>query len=277
MLKTFFDFGSFESEAKKIGVAEDLRSLLTLDFTFFEKYPNYAIINVKDYGDEPNNLLVLSEAESILYSPKKLSDKDYALFRHPLEKRYGESTVLAYLVMREALKSYSERFEKLNTEIDELEVALDAARIDAAGKALRKLTDKVEDFLDVMLKLEDRQVPEVNTTFVQYDYDVLTAKSRHLLDRCRSHIGQITELRNDIEVRATKELNLKIADLTNIMKKLTSITVILMIPSIITSHYGMNFKYMPELNMEWGYLGATALSLVAMAAAAIFLRKKGWL
>ncbi len=277
MLKTFSDFDAFDAEAKKMGVAENLRHLLALDLTFFEKYPNYSVINLRDYGDEPNNLLVLSRDESILYSSKKFSDNDYVMFKHTLEKKYGESTVLAYLVLRDVLKNYSEQFEKLNAEIDALETSLDAVRIEETGRNLRKLMDKVEDFVDVLIKLEDRQVREVNTAYVGYDYDVLTAKSKHLLDRCRSHMGQIVGLRNEVEVRATKELNLRIASLSDVMKKLTAITVILMLPTIIASHYGMNFRFMPELDIPWAYPLVTTGSAAMVVVLVLVFRKKGWL
>jgi magnesium transporter len=277
MLKTFSDFNAFQDEARKMGVTDDLAKLLSLDLTFFENYPQYSIINLRDYGEEPNNMLILSEAESILYSTKRFLDKDYAMFKHTLEKKHGESSVLAYLVLRDVLRNYSERFEKINSEIDEMEALLDADRIVDLGKALRKLTDKVEDFQDLMIKLADRQVTEVNTQYIEYDYDVLTAKSRHMLDRCRSHAGQVTGLRNEVELKAAKDLNKRIIDLTDIMKKLTAITVILLIPNIIAGHYGMNFPNMPEFSLPWGYPAVTVASLGLAILLAIYFRKRGWL
>ncbi|HBX87984.1 MAG TPA: magnesium and cobalt transport protein CorA, partial [Marinilabiliaceae bacterium] len=40
--------------------------------------------------------------------------------------------------------------------------------------------------------------------------------------------------------------------------------------------YGMNFKYMPELEWKYGYLGIWGLIILTFLVMVIFLRRKKW-
>jgi magnesium transporter len=62
-----------------------------------------------------------------------------------------------------------------------------------------------------------------------------------------------------------------------IIKIFSVASVALLPPTLIASVYGMNFKYMPELNETWGYPMALALMIASVAAPFIYFRRKGWL
>ena len=46
--------------------------------------------------------------------------------------------------------------------------------------------------------------------------------------------------------------------------------------SFITGLYGMNFKYMPELNMRYGYPITIAVMAVIVLAMIYYFKKKKW-
>ncbi|MBI3587951.1 hypothetical protein HY995_00895 [Candidatus Micrarchaeota archaeon] len=280
MIRNFTEFAEFEKAVKGFGVEVDLKSLTELDFNFFDKYGRYVIINLRDFSENPNNLMVLSEGDSFLYSSKRIDESQFRLFRHTMKKKFGESTVLTYLVFKSVLSSYSNAFERINAEIDEEDERLNPHQVERLGRRLRKLGDKVEDIVDLMIKLEDRDIREVNTAFISYDYDVMLAKLRHLLDRIKSHSQQIVGLRNEIEIRNTYELNKRIENLSDVVKKLTAITIIFMIPTIVAGHFGMNLGHLSTLldvtqpGAEATIIGWTIVAMVAMAG---FLKWKDWL
>jgi magnesium transporter len=62
-----------------------------------------------------------------------------------------------------------------------------------------------------------------------------------------------------------------------VMKVLTIIATIFIPLTFVAGIYGMNFKYMPELEWRWGY----ALVLLVMSAIAVvmllYFRRKKWL
>lgn len=62
-----------------------------------------------------------------------------------------------------------------------------------------------------------------------------------------------------------------------IIKMFTVLSVIFMPPTLIASVYGMNFKLIPELEWEYGYLFAIFLMLLSVAATLHFFRRKKWL
>jgi len=53
--------------------------------------------------------------------------------------------------------------------------------------------------------------------------------------------------------------------------------VVLMPPTLIASIYGMNFKGMPELDWENGYLFALVSMLLAAAGPYMYFKWKKWL
>jgi len=61
------------------------------------------------------------------------------------------------------------------------------------------------------------------------------------------------------------------------MKRLTSVSTILMSVTLIAGVYGMNFELMPELKWRFGYIFAL-LSMVAVGLGLyLYLRKVKWL
>jgi magnesium transporter len=62
-----------------------------------------------------------------------------------------------------------------------------------------------------------------------------------------------------------------------IIKIFSVASVALLPPTLIASIYGMNFKFMPELEWAQGYMYALGLMLASVAAPFIYFRRKGWL
>ncbi|MDP3741957.1 MAG: CorA family divalent cation transporter [Candidatus Micrarchaeota archaeon] len=275
MIRTFSDFNEFRNAATELGLEMDLQALTNLDVLFFESYENFLILNVRDYGENPNNLLILGREDSLLYSQKQFTAKDYKLFRLSMREPFGESSVITFLALRDVMDSYSIRFEQLHAELDMVDRTLDVDKLDDIGKAFRKFQDKLEDFVDLLIKLRDRKVPQVNTKYISYDYNVLTGKAQHILDRTKNQLSRMSGLRNELEVKETRVLNKRIENLSEVVKRLTAITIILMIPNIISGYFGMNIPhYFATLpNPE---LAIIALTAVLMLGGAAFLKWKDY-
>jgi magnesium transporter len=62
-----------------------------------------------------------------------------------------------------------------------------------------------------------------------------------------------------------------------VVKGLAGWGAILAIPTMIFSWYGMNFKYMPELEWEFSYPVVMGVILFGCVALYIRLKRKGWL
>lgn len=62
-----------------------------------------------------------------------------------------------------------------------------------------------------------------------------------------------------------------------IIKIFTVVSVIFMPPTLIASMYGMNFKYLPELNWKYGYPFSMGLMVLFSAVVLFYFRRKKWL
>lgn len=103
----------------------------------------------------------------------------------------------------------------------------------------------------------------------QDDHDLiedLRLDNEQLIERSKSNLTNIVNIRQAHEVIATNRLN-------RVMKVLTVTTVVLALPTMITSFYGMNvplpFSASPQA--YWSILTAILLSIAILLA---FLRKK---
>lgn len=65
--------------------------------------------------------------------------------------------------------------------------------------------------------------------------------------------------------------------MNEVMKVLTIIATIFIPLTFIAGVYGMNFKYMPELEMEYGYYSIWAVMLLIMIGMIIYFKRKDWL
>ena len=62
-----------------------------------------------------------------------------------------------------------------------------------------------------------------------------------------------------------------------IIKIFSVASVALLPPTLIASIYGMNFQFMPELHLAWGYPLALLMMAASVVAPFIYFRRKGWL
>jgi magnesium transporter len=62
-----------------------------------------------------------------------------------------------------------------------------------------------------------------------------------------------------------------------IIKIFSVASVALLPPTLIASIYGMNFRVLPELQWQYGYMYAIGLMVLSVAVPIIYFRRKGWL
>lgn len=62
-----------------------------------------------------------------------------------------------------------------------------------------------------------------------------------------------------------------------IVKTLTIASVVGIPPVLVAGIYGMNFRYMPELNWHWGYPMALALIVITGVIPLLWFKRRGWM
>jgi magnesium transporter len=64
--------------------------------------------------------------------------------------------------------------------------------------------------------------------------------------------------------------------LNEIMKVLTIISTIFIPLTFIVGVYGMNFRYMPEIEYRWGYAITWAIMIAISSFMVYYFKKKKW-
>ncbi len=64
---------------------------------------------------------------------------------------------------------------------------------------------------------------------------------------------------------------------SRIIKIFSVVSVIFLPPTLVASSYGMNFKFMPELDWTFGYPGALVMMVLAGLAPYVYFKRKNWL
>lgn len=95
------------------------------------------------------------------------------------------------------------------------------------------------------------------------------------------HTIQVIETVETLRDMLSGMLDIYLSSVSNrmnaVIKVLTIIATIFMPLTFIVGLYGMNFKYMPELEWRWGYPAALLLMVLVTLGMLLFFRRKKWL
>jgi magnesium transporter len=75
----------------------------------------------------------------------------------------------------------------------------------------------------------------------------------------------------------TIEQNKVVHEQNNIIKIFTVAATVFLPPTLVASIYGMNFRFMPELDEIWGYPFALVLMLISAVLPIWYFRRRRWL
>jgi len=108
----------------------------------------------------------------------------------------------------------------------------------------------------------------------------LSAAVMTRLDTLRHDIASLsdydTHLLNKVQLLLDATLGLINVEQNDIIKVLTVVSVVGVPPTLVASMYGMNFKYMPELDWAWGYPYGLVLIALSAIAPLLWLKWRGW-
>ena len=167
------------------------------------------------------------------------------------------------------LEKYEQELEKIEANIDSDMYDVSTSRTNAIRSDIRRLLTHYDQLIDLAQELEENE----NGFF---DQDVLRYFRLYLsrLDRLYNTAASIRDYTMQIGDLYKAHLELR---QNHIMTILTVVTTIFMPLTLITGWYGMNFRYMPELETEWGYPLVFGTCILIITGSLIFFKKKKWL
>lgn len=166
--------------------------------------------------------------------------------------------------------------ERVDKELDTVESNIldgegkdPSQRVSRIRSDLRDLRTHYEQLIDLGEELEENENDFFNTDNIRY-FRLFTQR----VSRLRDMTASLREF--SIQIRDLYQSQLDIKQ-NRTMALLTVITTIFMPLTLIAGWYGMNFRYMPELEFKWAYPAVIAVSIVIVIISLIFFKKKKWL
>ena len=197
------------------------------------------------------------------------------------EKPEDSAGLLAYRLLDEIAERYLDLVDALDDEIDELEdrvetqqAELTRARISTLRhdllhirRTLSPMRDAVRRVIDGTVEVEDG--PEVFPHDVEVAFNAAYDKFLRASDRL--------DLARDLLAGVRDYQQAKIAnDQNDVMKRLTVIAALLLLPTFIVGLYGQNFVNIPELRWHLGYAYVWGVIVVTTGLQLWWFRRNRW-
>ncbi|MBR2185797.1 MAG: magnesium transporter CorA [Lachnospiraceae bacterium] len=166
------------------------------------------------------------------------------------------------------LENYERKLDIIDNDIDcGKEGDLDTLN-DIRGY-LRDLRTHYNQLMDLAQEFEENE-----NSFFQPDHLRFFRLFSSRVSRLHEMVNSLLDYTNQIRDTYQSRLDVK---QNRIMTVLTVVTTIFMPLTLIVGWYGMNFKYMPELDSVWGYPVVIIVSLLIVISSLLFFKRKKWL
>lgn len=183
---------------------------------------------------------------------------------------------LVYSLVDSVVDNYFFILEKLGEEIESLEDELLVHPRTTVLQAIQHLKREM-----VVLRRAVWPLREVLNVMQRGDSALVTSSTRIYLRDVYDHTVQVIETAETYRDIIAGMLDIYMSSVSNrlneVMKFLTIISTIFIPLTFLAGVYGMNFKYMPELEWPWGYPAVVLLMLACSLTMLLYFKKKGWL
>jgi magnesium transporter len=191
--------------------------------------------------------------------------------------------MMFYRLVDDIAEHYLDLVDSLDEEIDELE---DNVETSPAASTRVRLSELRHDLLHIRRTLAPTRdairrvvdnVVEVTKGEEVFPHEVEVAFNSAYDKLLRAFDG--LELSRDLIASVRDYLQSKVSnDQNEVMKKLTVIASVLLLPTFIVGNYGQNFKHhFPELGWQWGYAWSWGLIVVTTIAQLVFYKRRRWI
>lgn len=182
---------------------------------------------------------------------------------------------LFYLLIDAIVDNYYYVLDNINDKIDELEEAIyfnpsheNFQKIIDYKKHLIHLKKLIYPLESCIKELLDDEISTINSNHINYFNDVL--------DHLKSIVQDLDVMREILIGHVELYMSALNNKMNSVMKTLTIVASIFIPLTFIAGVYGMNFKYMPELESKWGYPIILLIMLLTGLIMLFYMKKKKW-
>ena len=197
-------------------------------------------------------------------------------------KETDSAGMLVYRLVDDVAERYLDLVDDLDAEIDELEDKVEWQQAEITRdrisdlrhdllhvrKTLAPMRDAVRRVVDDVVEVEEGE--EVFTKDVEIAFGSAYDKLLRALDGLELSRDLLAGVRDFSQAKVSIDQN-------EVMKRLTVIAALLLVPTFIVGVYGQNFVKIPELKWHYGYAYSWGLIVVTTLLQLWFFRRKRWL
>jgi magnesium transporter len=251
-----------------------------------EEYPHYLFFSILSaLPDEKNETILEQEqisfllGEQYLISFQEKSSDHFTSVRERINNNRGKIRIkgpdfLLFRMLEAIIDNYFEVLQHLTETIEQLEIQTlnnpeTLKMIEIQKRKLGELRKIVHPLKDVTSQLEKSQSRLIDRKNHYYFSD--------LKESCLSVLDEIDSNKQILDGLANLYYAVQGQRMNEIMKLLTVVSAIFIPLTFIAGIYGMNFKYIPELETKNGYFFTWGFMVIIALLSIFYFRKKGWL
>jgi magnesium transporter len=247
--------------------------------TLFITMKMFTFNSAEDHFEEEHVSFILGTNFLLTFQEKE--GDDFNIVRERIRNAVGKvrskgHDYLFYLLVDRIVDNYYIVLDKFEEKMDLLEDELiDNPNPTMAGKILalkkqmiqhKKYIFPLREEFGRLLKDENRLITKSATAYLRDVHD-------HILHL----VNTIESFRENLNGLMELHFSNNSARMNSVMKTLTMITTIFIPLSFLAGIYGMNFRYMPELDYPWAYPAALGLMLLIGVSMYLYMKRKKWL
>jgi magnesium transporter len=278
---------------EKIGSHFELHPLILEDIMNTEQRPKmedferyiYIVLKMLDYDEKENETKIeqvsLILGENFVISFQETEGDIFDYIRERIRNGKGRirkmgADYLGYALLDAIVDKYFIILERLGGQIEDIEEELvsnpkpeilhEIHRLKREMIFLRKSIWPLREVINILERGESSLIQKSTLIYLRDVYD-------HTIQV----IDQVETFRDMVSGMHDTYLSVVSNRMNEVMKVLTIIATIFIPLTFIAGIYGMNFKFMPELEWRWAYFVVWSVIVIIAIFMLIYFRRKKWL
>lgn len=251
-----------------------------------EEYANCIFFKVQSLLPEKDDKHLNKEnvsfilGENFLITTQEQKSGHFGVVRDRIENKKGKlcskgADYLLFRLLDAIIDNYFEVIEAGIKKIQQIEKTLSNSD-SSILKEIEIEKRKVLELKKIVILIKDvtSQIERLDSKFIQKENFYYFSE---LKDECLTILDEIDNASQMLDGLSNLFYAIQGQRMNEIMKMLTLVSTIFIPITFIAGIYGMNFKYMPELEQPYGYYTIWAINIITVFSFLAFFKKKGWL
>ena len=193
----------------------------------------------------------------------------------PCSVPYENTTHFLYILLDEIINTY---FSILNDYEDEIDILEDKVFHRPQKKEVKKIFE-IKKTLIYFNKSISANREVITAIEKEYSHAIKKSHIRHFRN-LYSDLTQLIDVIGTYRDILTGTLDIYLTSITHnldiVIKRLTVYATYILVPTLISGIYGMNFRWMPETSWKYGYFFALALMGFSVLMLHFLFKKADW-